>query len=209
MFEQRIAQWKKMTEEDPSNAMGWFSLGGAYKEADDLEQAAASLRKAIELDTTFSRAYQLLGQVLIAAGATDPAAEVLTTGYTVAAEHGDVMPQRAMGALLEKLDKPVPQVEGAQTGASVEVGEGQVLDRRTGEPGSRMKDPPFHTPAGRVIQDHYSAETWGQWIAMGTKVINELRLDFSQPHAAEAYDNYMMEWLGFTKEEVEQYEKEN
>lgn len=201
MTQQRIAQWEKMTTEDPANAMGWFSLGNAYRDAEQHEQAARALRKAIELDAGLSRAYQLLGQILLKEGANDQAGEVLTKGYTIAAERGDVMPQRAMGSLLEKLGQPLPQVK-SQTPQD-ELSGDQIVDRRTNRPGHRLPDPPMRGPVGKFIYDHYSAETWREWIGMGTKVINELRLDFGNVEHQKVYEQHMMEWLGFTMADVE------
>lgn len=205
VLSQRIAQWEKMTQDDPANAMGWFSLGSAYREAGREQEAARALRKTIELDETFSRAYQLLAQVLIGVGAEEPAAEVLTKGYPVAAKRGDTMPMRAMESLLKKLNKPIPVVEGAAKPQAA-VGEGMVLDRRTGQPGPRMPGPPFKGPVGRFIYDHYSAPTFQEWIGQGTKVINELRLDFSNLEHQKVFDQQMMEWLGFTQQEADEYQ---
>jgi Fe-S cluster biosynthesis and repair protein YggX len=205
MLQQRISQWEKMTSEDPDNAMGWFSLGNAYKEADRDEDAARALRKAIELDPGYSRAYQILAQVLIRRGANDQAAEVLTRGYEVAAERGDVMPQKAMGSLLQKLGLEVPEVEVAEQRQPEPVGGDQIIDRRTGRPGTKMPRPPFRGPVGQFIQDHYSQETWREWISQGTKVINELRLDLSKREHQDVYDQQMYEWLGFTPEEADHY----
>ena len=204
MLKQRIEQWEHMTREDPDNAMGWFSLGSAYKDAEQDEQAARALRKAIELDAAYSRAYQLLGQVLVRQKANDQAVDVLTRGYTVAAEHGDVMPQRAMGSLLQKLDAPVPQVDVAHAPPEPVSGD-EIVDRRTGRPGTRIDKPPFKGPIGQFIADHYSRETFREWISQGTKVINELRLDFSRLDHQAMYDQYMMEWLGFTEAEANEY----
>jgi Fe-S cluster biosynthesis and repair protein YggX len=201
MTDQRISQWEKMTSEDPANAMGWFSLGNAYRDAERHQESARALRKAIELDPGLSRAYQLLGQILIKEGANDQAAELLTQGYTIAAERGDVMPQRAMASLLEKLGKPVPEVKTAAP--QQELTGDQIIDRRTNRPGHRLPDPPMRGPVGRFIYDHYSAETWREWIGMGTKVINELRLDFGNVEHQKLYEQQMMEWLGFTMDDVE------
>ncbi|MDH3582622.1 MAG: Fe(2+)-trafficking protein [Phycisphaerae bacterium] len=207
LLNQRIIQWENMTREDPENAMGWFSLGNAYKEAERPEEAARSLRRAIELDAGLSRAYQVLGQLLIASQADDQAAEVLTKGYVIAAERGDVMPMRAMGSLLEKIGQPVPEVARAEPAAPVDLGGETVLDRRTGQPGPRLPKPPMRGPLGKFVYDNYSSPTWQDWIGQGTKVINELRLDFSIPDHQKAYDLHMMEWLGFTQEEVEEHAK--
>jgi Fe-S cluster biosynthesis and repair protein YggX len=210
MLGQRIAQWENMTQADPANAMGWFSLGGAYREAGREEEAARVLRKAIELDPSLSRAYQLLGQVLIAAKAEEQAADVLLRGYVIAAERGEVMPQKAMGSMLQTLGKPLPQVKGPEpvVSAVAPTDGNTVLDRRTGQPGAKLPSPPFRGPLGRFIFDHYSAATFRQWIGQGTKVINELRLDFSNEAAQRTYDLHMMEWLGFTQEEVDEYARQ-
>jgi Fe-S cluster biosynthesis and repair protein YggX len=198
----RIAQWEKMTREAPDD-MAWFSLGNAYKDAGRYEDAAQALAKAIECNPGMSRAYQLRAQVLMHLGRDDEAADVLTKGYTVAAGRGDVMPQRAMGVLLEKLGKPVPEAKKENVAP---LGANAIVDRKTGQPGTRMADAPMRGPLGKFIQDHFSQETWREWIGMGTKVINELRLDFSNPQHAQVYDMHMMEWLGISDEEVRAYQ---
>jgi Fe-S cluster biosynthesis and repair protein YggX len=199
----RIAQWENMTQADPDNSMGWLSLGTAYKDADRTEDAAESLRRAIEIDQALSRAYQLLGQVLTQLGRDDEAADVLMRGYAVAAEHGDVMPQKAMGSLLEKLGRPVPQIAAEQQPAGAVDGENTIIDRRTGRPGPRMAGPPMRGALGQFVYDHFTQPTWTEWIGMGTKVINELRLDFSNVEHQDMYDQQMMEWLGISQEEVD------
>lgn len=201
----RIAQWENMTQADPDNSMGWLSLGTAYRDADRLTDAVEALRKAIELDEGLSRAYQLLGQVLIQLERNDEAGEVLTGGFTVAAEHGDVMPQKAMGSLLEKLGQPVPQVKPTAATQTALDDANSIIDRRTGQLGPRLPDPPMRGPLGKFIYDHFSQDTWSEWIGMGTKVINELRLDFSSAEHQKVYDVHMMEWLGISEEEVAEY----
>lgn len=199
----RIAQWENMTQADPTNEMGWFSLGSAYKDAGRIDDAAKAFRKTIELNPGMSRAYQLLGQVLIALGEAVEAGQVLMKGYTIAAERGDVMPQKAIGSLLEKIGLPVPQLKKEEVAAPIP--ENAIVDRKTGRPGTRMTDPPMRGNLGRFIADHYSVETWREWIKMGTKVINELRLDFSNLEHQRIYDMHMMEWLGVSNEDVEEY----
>ncbi len=202
-IQQRIAQWENMTEADPDNAMGWFSLGNAYKDAGRPDDAVKAFQSCIERDPTYSRAYQNLGQVLMQLGRRDEAAELLTRGYRTAAERGDVMPQKAMGSLLEKLGREVPDVSDLQP--KVELSGDQMIDRRTGQVGTKMPDPPMRGPIGQFIQAHFTQETWREWIGMGTKVINELRLDFSIPEHQDIYEQHMLEYLGFTREEAEAY----
>jgi len=201
----RIAQWEKMTQADPANEMGWFSLGNAYRDAERPGDADKALAKALELNPRSSRAYQLRGQVLIQLNRNEEAGEVLTKGYVVAAEQGDVMPQRAMASLLQKLGKPLPEVKSAQPVEPVVTDANTIVDRKTGKPGTRLPDPPMRGPIGKFIFDHYSRETWREWIGMGTKVINELRLDFSNEQHQKTYEDQMIEWLGFTRPEAEGY----
>lgn len=202
----RIEQWEKMCREAPDD-MSWFSLGSAYKDGGRLDDADRAFSAAIDLNPGMSRAYQLRAQALIQLNKNDEAAQVLLRGYTIAAERGDVMPQKAMGSLLEKIGRPVPQIEAATPKATVAItGEG-LVDRKTGERGNRLPDPPMRGPLGKFIFDHYTNETWQQWIRQGTKVINELRLDFSNDSHQHTYEEQMIEWLGFTREEANEYAK--
>jgi len=202
----RIAQWEKMTREAPDE-MAWFSLGNAYQEAGRLADAGGAFAQAIELNPGMSRAYQLHGQVLIELDCKEEAAQVLSKGYVTAVERGDMMPRDAIGSLLEGIGQPIPKVESKETQA-VNISEDTILDRRTGQPGSRMIEPPMRGPVGAVIQDHYSQETWREWILQGTKVINELRLDFSNVEHQKAYERQMVEWLQISDQEIEQYAKQ-
>lgn len=128
---------------------------------------------------------------------------MLTQGYNIAAKRGDVMPQKAIGELLQKLGLAVPEVEVEKP--TVEITGDQVLDRLTGTPGNKMPDPPMRGKLGQFIFAHYSMETWRNWIAQGTKVINELRLDFSRDDHQKVYDQHMMEYLNITQEEVDNF----
>ncbi|MFA9477706.1 Fe(2+)-trafficking protein [Phycisphaerales bacterium AB-hyl4] len=206
-LEERIAQWEQMAREAPDD-MAFFSLGSAYREAERFEDADRAFAKAIEMNDGMSRAYQLRGQVLIKLGREEEAGDLLTTGYKVAAERGDVMPQRAIGSMLEKLGKPLPEVQSAEERKAEVESDDTVLDRRTGQPQQRLPDPPMRGPVGKFIYDHFGQETWRTWIGQGTKVINELRLDFSNPQHQDVYEQYMLEWLQVTREEVDEYAKQ-
>ena len=196
-LETRIAQFENMCREDPDNDMAHFSLGNAYNQAMRFDDAAASYRRCFEANPAMSKAYQLCGAALMAANRTDEAAEVLTEGYKSAAERGDRMPQNAMKELLEKLDAPIPEVKAKEA----PVGEGgSFVCQRTGRPGSQLPRPPFKGPIGEWIQANISKETFDGWIAQGTKVINELRLDLSRDQDEAMYDAHMREYLGITDE---------
>jgi Fe-S cluster biosynthesis and repair protein YggX len=182
-----------MAQADPENEMAHFSLGGAYAEAGRHADAAASYERAIAAQTDLSKAYQLAAENHVKAGDNDKAIALLNTGYEVAARNGDLMPKNAMARMLESLGAPVPTIEGEK---EIEIPEGAFVCQRTGRPGTQMARPPFRGPVGEWIQQNVSQQTFAEWIAQGTKVINELRLDLSRDEDAETYDRYMYEFLG-------------
>lgn len=200
-LEARIAQFENMASADPDNDMAHFSLGGAYQKAGRHAEAAASFRRCFELNPDMSKAYQLAAESLAEAGDADAAAEVATKGYTVAASKGDLLPRNAMGELLERLGRPVPQLDEETRSAAERLeASGAFVCKRTGRPGSQLQSPPFRGPVGAWIRENISAETWRAWIGQGTKVINELRLDLSREEDAETYDRHMREYLGIDEE---------
>ncbi len=196
----RIAQFLKMATDDPSNDLAHLSLGRELAAAGRHDEAIESFRRTLELNEKLSKAYQLLGESLLKLDRRQDAATVLKRGVQVSAERGDRMPQEAMAALLREMGEEVPEVK---SGRQVSVGEGQVLDARTGEVGQRLRKPPFRTVLGRVIYDNVSAESWREWIGMGTKVINELRLPLSDPRAQELYDQHLVDFLNL-REKLEE-----
>jgi len=46
-----------------------------------------------------------------------------------------------------------------------------------------------------MIYEKICNDCWREWIAMGTKVINEMRLPLSDPQAQKVFDQHMMEFL--------------
>jgi Fe-S cluster biosynthesis and repair protein YggX len=77
----------------------------------------------------------------------------------------------------------------------------------SGRPGNQLDDPPFRGPIGQWIHAHISAETWQVWIDQGTKVINELRLDFSREEDQNTYDLQMYDFLGINPDEIREKAK--
>ena len=196
-LDQRIAQFENMAAADPTNDMAHFSLGNAYLQAERAAEAAASFQRCIEINPDMSKAYQLAGEAMIKAGWTDKAVAVLNTGYEVAASKGDLMPQNAMAELLRTIGREPPQLdEQVKEKAEQLKQSGTFICARTGKPGRQLPDPPFRGPVGQWIYENIAAETWHDWIGQGTKVINELRLDFSRDEDQEVYDQHMREYLG-------------
>lgn len=199
-LEKRIAQFETMVrpEADPNNDMAWFSLGGAYAQAGRHADAAHAYLRCVELNPDMSKAYQLAGAALMAAGDKPRAVEVLTQGYHVAARRGDRLPMTAIADLLEQFGAPVPKVE--MKPAAAPAIPGAFIDRKTGRPGTKMTSPPFRGPLGLWIQQNISRETFDEWVRQGTKVINEMRLDLSRDEHAEIYDQHMREFLGIDED---------
>lgn len=193
----RIAQFEKMASADPTNEMAHFSLGKAYLDSGRHAEAARSFERCIELAPDMSKAFQLAGQAMIGAEWADRAVEVLTRGYETAARKGDMMPRNAMADLLRSIGREPPKL-AAEVDAAAErlKASGTFICQRTGRPGSKLTAPPFRGPVGAWIFENISAETWKQWIGQGTKVINELRLDFSRDKDQETYEQHMREYLG-------------
>lgn len=189
----RIARFEALVAEDPTNDMAFFSLGGAYNQAAHYDKAAAAYLRCTELNPSMSKAYQLAGAAYMAAQDTERAAAILTEGYSVAAERGDLMPQKAMGELLQKLGKPIPAA-APRSAAPVTPG---FICRKSGQPGSKMLTPPYRGPIGQWIAEHISRETFYEgWLPTGTKVINELRLDLTRDADSNVYDHAMRAYLG-------------
>ena len=189
----RIEQFKKMAADDPNNELGHFSLGRAYLDAGQYDEAVKSFEHTLVLNNKLSKAYQLIGTALLKQNLKNEAIERLTQGVLLADERGDLLPRNEMVRMLKELGAPVPEMKSSQR--KIEVGEGQVLDRRTGQPGTRLPKPPFSNKMGQMIYENVSAESWREWIGMGTKVINELRLPLSDPQAQKIFDEHMLDFL--------------
>ena len=197
---QRIAQFENMVRDDadPNNDMAWFMLAGAYSQAERHADAANAYLRCVSINPAMSKGWQLAGQAFISAGNKEKAAEVPTDGFKSAASRGDRMPQKAMGDLLTKLGRPIPEVAGAKSAAATggaEAGTGSFICTRTGRPGTKMSRPPFKGPVGQWIGENISKETFDDWIGQGTKVINELRLNLTEKSAQDVYDQHMKEFL--------------
>ena len=192
----RIEQFRKMAEADPGNELGHFSLGRAYLDAGMWGEASGAFARAIELNGNLSKAYQLMAEAQLKAGQRDLAVMTLTKGVDVAHTRGDMMPRNAMIQTLKELGAPVPgAAREAAAAGPVTVGEGQVHCARCGRVMPKMASPPFSNAQGRMIQEKICGECWREWIGMGTKVINELRLPLSDPQAQKVFDQHMLEFL--------------
>jgi Fe-S cluster biosynthesis and repair protein YggX len=58
-----------------------------------------------------------------------------------------------------------------------------------------MANPPYSSAQGKMIHEKVCADCWREWIGMGTKVINEMRLPLADPQAQKIFDQHMYEFL--------------
>lgn len=190
----RIEQFRFMAEANPKDELAFFSLGRAYLENGDAEQAITALQKVIELNPKMSKAYQVLASAQSAAAKQLDAINTLKAGVKVAHDRGDMMPRNDMLKTLKEQGVTMPEFEGAMAPAQP-VGEGEVHCKRCGLVKPKMARQPFSNAQGKMIQDNVCADCWREWIHMGTKVINELRLPLNDPQAQKVFDQHMLEFL--------------
>jgi len=190
-LEDKIERFQNMATADPSNDMAHFSLGSAYLEAQRYEESAASFDECIKLNAEMTRAMELGGSALILQGKLDEANALLRTGYEQAAARGEMRVKDGIATLMKEAGMELPEVvvvEKAQSGKSLE-------------------EAPLPGAVGQWILENIDADLWQVWIGQGTKVINELRLDFSREEDQKSYEDYMIEFLGIPSEVIEQDRK--
>jgi tetratricopeptide (TPR) repeat protein len=198
-LQDRIAQFRKMANDDPDNELGHYRLGQLLMEAGDNAEAIQSFRRTLELSPRFSKVYHLLAQSLLADHRRDEAIAVLRQGFDVADEQGDNMPRDAMSRMLTELGEPAPESK-KKTASGPEGGGGFRCQRPgcwAGDRARQLDKPPTRDEMGQRIYESVCADCWMDWVRnYSIKVINELRLDLSTERGQEEYDRYMREFLG-------------
>lgn len=197
MDDARIQDFRKMVEADPENELGHFSLGQALLSHGQYEEAIKSLEKVLEINMQNSRAYHLLALSQRGAGDNHGAISTLRIGFDIAQGRGDMKVRNEIAALMTELGDTPPQVEDEPAAGRPRqaVGEGQLTCNRCGQVKSPLAKAPFKGPLGDKVLAGVCSDCWREWIHMGTKVINELRLDFANPRDGETYDMHMKEFL--------------
>jgi tetratricopeptide (TPR) repeat protein len=190
-----IERFQKMAEADPTNELGHFSLGRALLDAGRYAEAATSFQRTIDLNANMGRAYQLLGTALLKLDRKAEAIDRLTTGVKIASARGEPVPKREMIAMLQELGAPVP---AEQAVIHQDVGQGQVLCKRCGKVNPKLAKPPMRGAFGQEVYENICADCWRAAIAVGTKVINELRLPLDDPQAGKVWDQHIREFLNLT-----------
>jgi Fe-S cluster biosynthesis and repair protein YggX len=199
-LQDRIAQFRKMANDDPDNELGHYRLGQLLMEARQFPEAVQSFRRTLELSPRFSKVYQLLAQCLLDDNRRDEAVAVLKQGFDVADEQGDNMPREAMARMLTEQGEPEPVSKKKDDRRDAGPTGGFRCQRPgcyAGSHAHQLDKPPFNDELGRRIHQTVCAECWMDWLRnYSIKVINELRLDLSSERGQEEYDRYMREFLG-------------
>jgi len=196
-LEDRIAQFRKMANDDPDNELGHYRLGQLLMEAGRHEEAVASFQRTLQLSPQFSKVYQLLGSSLLQLERREEAVRVLQQGYAIADERGDNVPRDEMGRMLGQLGAQVPAAKKAAAGPAGDGFRCQRPGCMHGASARQLPRPPMNDELGRRIFETVCAGCWNDWLRnYSIKVINELRLDLSTDRGQEEYDRYMREFLG-------------
>ncbi len=191
--EARIRQFRKLIEQDPTSDMAYFSLGQALSQAGRFGEAAGAFARCVELNPAMTKGFQLAGAAHMAAGDDEQAKAILTRGYEEAVTRGDLMPKKAIADLLTQLGAPIPEITDAPPAP---LGTGTFKDRKSGRMGTQLPRPPFRNGVGTWIHQNISKESFEEWIRLGTKIINELRLDLSRDEHDAVYDYAMRRFVG-------------
>jgi tetratricopeptide (TPR) repeat protein len=200
-LQDRIAQFRKMAQDDPDNELGHYRLGQLLAEAGQHDEAAKSFQRTLALSPQFSKAFQLLAEAQIKLGRRDEAVKTLNDGYRIASAQGDTKPREEMGQMLAQLGEPIPVTLSVAQPKVAGVG-GFVCQRPgcyAGAGARQLPKPPLGDAVGQQIYEKVCADCWQEWLRnYSIKVINELRLDLSTERGAEEYDRYMREFFGLT-----------
>ena len=194
MDQDRIDRFKALTEADPTNELGFFSLGRAYIDAGQPAEAIPALQRVLALNSGFSKAYALLGMAQRSLGDMPGAIQTLSNGYRIAHEKGDLMPRNDMAMMLKEMGAPVPEIKVEELTAE-ESASGKIKCRRCGRVAAKMPETPFGGELGVQIHDSVCGPCFREWIGQGTKVINELRLNLTEKQSQDVYDQHMKEYL--------------
>jgi len=102
-----IENFEKMLDQGRDTALLRFGLGNEYLKQAQPDRAAEHLRKAVELDASYSAAWKLLGKALTAVGDSGAAIEAYISGIAAAESKGDKQAIKEMQVFLKRLQKNI------------------------------------------------------------------------------------------------------
>ncbi|MCK5498532.1 MAG: tetratricopeptide repeat protein [Gammaproteobacteria bacterium] len=103
MSDQTILNLQSMLEQGQDNALVRFSLGNAYLNSKDYEQAVEHLAQALKHDPDYSAAWKLYGKALAAADRDNEAITAYQQGIQIAENKGDIQAAKEMKVFLKRL----------------------------------------------------------------------------------------------------------
>jgi predicted negative regulator of RcsB-dependent stress response len=98
-----IAALLKLVGTERDSAMLRLTLARLLAADDDLEQAAAHLEAAVDMDRNYTAAWKELGKVRLQSGDTPGAAQAWQTGIESARACGDKQAEKEMTVFLKRL----------------------------------------------------------------------------------------------------------
>src|SRR5438445_7829130 len=159
-LQERIAQFRKMAQDDPDNELGHFRLGQLLLEDGQVKDAARSFQRTLVLSPAFSKVYHLVAQCQVKLGRREEAVATLKEGFKVADQRGDKMPRDEMAKLLTELGEDAPVVKQAARGPAA----GEIACQRpgcvNGGYGPKLSAPPMPDALGKRIADTGRADCW-------------------------------------------------
>lgn len=102
-YEEQIKRYKEVINYDPLDVLGYFSLGNVYLEMGSWRDAADTFEKAVSVNPEHSASYLGLSTALEKLGDRQKTLKYLNLGIGVADKCGDMLAQRKMEALLNKI----------------------------------------------------------------------------------------------------------
>ncbi len=99
----RIAMLQEFLVENPNDAFARYGLAMEYSKAGDTSAALAEYARIVESDADYVPAYQMAGQMLLAAGRDDEARQWLTRGIAAARRARNQHAESEMQGLLDDL----------------------------------------------------------------------------------------------------------
>ncbi|MBX7106206.1 MAG: Fe(2+)-trafficking protein [Gemmataceae bacterium] len=197
-LDDRIAQFRQMTIDDPENELAYFRLGQLLMEADQHGEAIGAFRKTLMIAPQFSKVFQLLAECELKQDRRDDAVRTLLEGYRTADARGDRVPRDAMGEMLKSLGEAIPESPKKERKGT---GGGFSCKRPMcyyGDDAVGLTTPPLPDEIGQRIVAEICMDCWNEWLKdMSIKVINELRLDLSLEAHQQEYDKQLRRFLGF------------
>jgi predicted Zn-dependent protease len=100
-----LESFEKMLASGKDGALLRFSLGNEHQKAGRAADAAAHLRRAVEMDAGYTAAWKLLGRALADAGRPEDALAAYREGIAVAERKGDKQAGKEMTVFARRLEK--------------------------------------------------------------------------------------------------------